>query len=96
MQIKVAQVIGLNSDQKAAQVISSVRDNDNTFFAVLDLSCDDAFTKGRQILSELSDFYFDFEGSPSEKLNATSEEANGKFPEGEYSLLLSSISGKVL
>ena len=96
MQIKVAQVIGLNSDQKAAQVISSVRDNDNTFFAVLDLSCDDAFTKGRQILSELSDFYFDFEGSPSEKLNATSEEVKGKFPEEEYSLLLSSISGKVL
>lgn len=95
MQIKIAQVIGLNTDQKAAQAISSVRDADNSFLAVLDLSCDDAFTKGRQILSELSDFYFDFEGSASEKLNATYEEAKNKISD-QHSLLMASISGKVL
>jgi len=61
MKLKVAQVIGLNTDQKAAQVISSPQDADNSFFAVLELKCDDAFTKGRQALTELSDFYFDFE-----------------------------------
>lgn len=95
MNLKIAQVIGLNTDQKAAQVISTSRNGDS-FFAVLDLFCDDAFTKGRLSLSELSDFYFDFEGSPSEKLNATFEEAKEKFGASEYSLLLASISGKVL
>ncbi len=97
MKLNIAQVIGLNTDQKAAQVISSLRDGgDNSFLAVLNLTCDDAFTKGRQILSDLSDFYFDFEGSPSEKLNGVFEEAKKKFAEGEYSILLSGISGKVL
>ena len=96
MKLTATQVIGLNTDQKAAQVASLIRDGDNAFFAVLDLTCDDAFTKGRQILSELSDFYFEFEGSASEKLNATFEEAGKKFPVEEYSILLSGISGKVL
>lgn len=96
MNLKIAQVIGLNTDQKAAQVISDTQNGDNAFFAVLDLSCDDAFTKGRQILSELSDFYFDFEGSPSEKLNATFEKAKEKIAQNEYSLLTASISGKIL
>ncbi|TSC87872.1 MAG: Uncharacterized protein G01um10147_375 [Microgenomates group bacterium Gr01-1014_7] len=95
MNLKIAQVIGLNTDQKAAQVSSGVR-GDNSFFAVLDLTCDDAFTKGRQILSQLSDFYFDFEGSPAEKLSATFEEAKEKFAASQYSLLLASSSGKAL
>lgn len=95
MNLKVAQVIGLNTDQKAAQATSEVR-GEESFLAVLDLSCDDAFTKGRQILSELSDFYFDFEGSSGEKLNATFEKAKEKFSADEYSLLLGSSSGKAL
>lgn len=96
MKLKVTQVIGLNTDQKAAQVISDTQNGDNAFFAVLDLSCDDAFTRGRQILSELSDFYFDFEGSPSEKLNATFEKAKEKITQNEYSILTGSVSGKIL
>lgn len=95
MKLKVAQVIGLNTDQKAAQVISTISDG-NAFFAVLSLSCDDAFTKGRQILSELSDFYFDFEGSPSEKLNQTFIEAEKRFESENSSIFLSSVSGKIL
>lgn len=95
MNLKVAQVIGLNTDQKAAQVISNIQD-DNAFFAILDLSCDDAFTRGRQTLSELSDFYFDFEGTPSEKLTKTFEEAEKKFADLEFSICLSAISGKIL
>lgn len=96
MNLKIAQAIGLNTDQKAAQVISSSRDGDNSFFAVLDLSSDDAFTKGRQVLSEVSDFYFDFEGSPAEKLKSSFDEVQKKLTGGEFALLLASISGKIL
>ncbi len=96
MKLKIAQVIGLNTDQQASQVISTIRDADNAFFAVLTLTCDDAFTKGRQILSDLSDFYFDFEGSTSEKLTATFVEADKKLTTENLSLSLAAISGKVL
>ena len=96
MNLHVAQVIGLNTDQKAAQTISVSRNKDNSFFAVLDLASDDAFTKGRQILSEISDFYFEFEGSPSEKLNAAFIEAKQKLPQEDSSFLTASVSGKVL
>lgn len=96
MKLKIAQVVGLNTDQKAAQVTSSQR-GENTFLAVIDLISDDAFTKGRQILSELVDFYFDFEGTPAEKLTATFTEAEKKMPEGaEFNLCISTICGKVL
>src|SRR3989344_8367622 len=96
MKLKIAQVIGLNTDQKAAQVISTARNEENSFLAVLDLSSDDAFTKGRQALSEISDFYFDFEGTPVEKLNASFEEAQKKFGAEDFAILLAAISGKIL
>lgn len=97
MKLKIAQVIGLNTDQKAAQVSSSIREDDNSFLAVLELACDDAFTSGRQILSELEDFYFEFEGTIAEKLNATFREAEKKITEGsEFDLCLAAISGKAL
>lgn len=105
MKLKIAQVIGLNTDQKAAQVTSSTREA-SSFFAVLELVCDDAFTRGRQALSELEDFYFEFEGSATEKLNATFAEAEAKFSSGDFSvkegppsgwdLVLATVSGKVL
>lgn len=96
MKLKIAQVVGLNTDQKAAQVISSTRE-DQTFLAVLEVSCDDAFTKGRQILSSLEDFYFDYEANIAEKLNATFAEVEKKFlNEDKYSLVLAIISAKVL
>lgn len=96
MKLKIAQVVGLNTDQKAAQVTFQERDEE-TFLAVLSLSCDDAFTKGRQFLSEISDFYFDLEGQTSEKLNTTFQEASQKLSQqGEFDLLLAAIQGKVL
>lgn len=96
MKLKIAQIIGLNTDQKAAQTISSTR-NGSSFLAVLDLVCDDAFTKGRQILSELEDFYFEFEGGAAEKLNATFKEAEKVFAEGvEFDLCLAAVFGKAL
>lgn len=97
MKLKIAQVIGLNTDQKAAQVTSSVRDHSDTFLAVLGLSCDDAFTKGRVALSELEDFYFEFEGGLADKLNATFSAAEKKFTEdSNFDLCLAAISGKIL
>lgn len=96
MKLKIAQVIGLNTDQKAAQAASSIRE-DNTFLGILELTCDDAFTKGRQALSELEDFYFEFEGTIPEKLNAAFKEAESKFSKGaDFSLILAAIFGKVL
>lgn len=96
MKLNVAQVLGLNTDQKAAQVTSLIRDGDDAFFAVLELISDDAFTKGRLALSELSDFYFEAEGTPSEKLNATYGESLKKFEGAEFDILVASIFGKVL
>lgn len=96
MKINVAQVLGLNTDQKAAQVISQIREGDNAFFAVLFLASDDAFTKGRLALSELSDFYFELDGSPSEKLKATYQESLKKFAGLEFDIMVAAISGKVL
>ena len=97
MNLKLAQFIGLNTDQKAAQAISSIRDSDNAFLAVIQLTRDDAFTKGRLGLAELSDYYFDFEGSPVEKLTATFKEAENKFKtDGSFDLVLAAISGKIL
>lgn len=97
MKLKIAQVVGLNSDQKAAQVISAVRETDNAFFAVLELICDDAFTKGRQALSELEDFYFEFEGTVAEKLKATFTEVEKKFPgEIDFNICLATVAGKAL
>lgn len=96
MKLKIAQVIGLNTDQKAAQVASLVRE-DSSFLAVLELTSDDAFTKGRAALSEIEDFYFEFEGGAGEKLTATFKEFEEKFSgEEDFSLGLAAISGKLL
>lgn len=95
MNLKIAQVLGLNTDQKAAQVASLTRE-ENTFLAVLELTSDDAFTKGRQALSELEDFYFEFDGTVSEKLNATFKKAQELFEGLDFSLGLAAIAGKVL
>lgn len=96
MKLKIAQVIGLNTDQKAAQVASAMRD-DSTILAVLELTADDAFTKGRVMLSEIEDFYFESEGGAGEKLTATFKEFEARFAEEEdFSLGLAVIAGKVL
>lgn len=96
MKIKIAQVIGLNTDQKAAQVYSSIQDSENAFFALLILECDDAFTKGRQTLSEISSFYFDEEGTPHQKLTASFLEMSQKLKDSYFDFILASLSGKVL
>ncbi len=96
MKLGIAQVIGLNTDQKAAQALSTVREGDS-FLGVLQITCDDAFTKARQILSELQDFYYEEEGTISQKLNATFAEADKKLAETEsWDLGLAVVSNKIL
>lgn len=97
MKFNVAKVVGLNTDQEAAQALYSSSDSSNYFFSVLKLVCDDAFTKGRQLLSETADLYFQSEGAPAEKLNLVFNDLEEKLSkEGGYDLLLAIISGKVL
>ncbi len=97
MKIESAQIIGLNTDQKASQVIS-LGTGSQFFVAVLSLTCDDAFTKGRQFLSETSDLYIENEGTPADKINATYKQAREKLKElGEtYDLIIAGVSGKIL
>lgn len=97
MHYKIAQVIGLNTDQEAAQVISSNRDNNDIFLAVLQITSDDAFTKGRQILNDLMDFYYEYEGTVAKRLSSTFASASERLIEAEnVNLLLAVVSGKVL
>ncbi|MBI2600516.1 hypothetical protein HYW42_01070 [Candidatus Daviesbacteria bacterium] len=108
MRYKAAQVIGPNTDQTAAQAISSIRNENNVFAAVIHLSCDDAFTKGRQVLAEIADYFFEEEGSIPDKLNSTFLKAEQLLtqPSNEgledsatpvsYDLVLAVVSGKTL
>lgn len=109
MHYKAAQVIGPNTDQVAAQSLSSIRDEGSVFAAVIHLNCDDAFTRGRQALAELADLYFEEDGSIPEKLKNTffkAEELLNKPPDSlsevkqptevKYDLVIAVISGKTL
>ncbi len=94
---KIARAVGLNSDQRASLVSSVPKGADNLLMGVLQLTCDDAFTRGRQLLSELSDNFFEEEGSTSEKLTGILQKAKQSLQDvSEYSLLLALVSGKVL
>ncbi len=97
MKYQVAKTIGLNTDQQAAQTASSKIDEENGFFAVIDLTCDDAFTRERALLTDLQDFYLEEDGTPAEKLTNIFQKANEALQDIEKkSILLAAISGKVL
>ncbi len=77
--LKVAKVVGLNSDQSAAQVLihhlvlvdgdsSSNQLGQNSLFIVAKCSLDDAFTKTRQALSEAESSFYSSEGQISQRL----------------------------
>ena len=95
--IKVARVVGINTDQKAALSTYSSGEGDNTILAILELTCDDAFTRGRQLLAEIADNYFDSGNSPAQSLKEAAETLKQKLADTEsYSFLLSGLSGKAL
>lgn len=91
MIFKIAKVHGLNSDQQASLTFVSQQDF-GTFLAILSINCDDAFSQGRQTLSELADLYFDTEGAISQKLSQTFNFAQKSLRDKGFSLLLAVIS----
>ncbi len=104
MKYKTAQAIGLNTDQEAALALSSVKEEENIFLGVLQLVCDDAFTKGRQVLTELADFYLEesltsevLDNTPAKRLIATFKLAKEKLQDTENPhIILAAVSGKAL
>ncbi len=96
MKFKQVKVVGLNSDQEAA-VVASFGEDEQILVIVLSLVCDDAFGRGRQLMSDLADSFFSGEESASTKLSASLVEAKEKLADVEsFSILLASIFGKVL
>jgi hypothetical protein len=96
MKYHIAKTLGLNTDQKASQVIYNVCGEENVFLAVLTTESDDAFVFGRQLLSDLVDFYCEKDQAVGEKLTATFEEAKKTLEGKQFNLLLAAVSGKVL
>lgn len=97
MELKIAQAIGLNTDQTAALVLSSVSEDGQQFLATLKLTCDDAFTRGRQVLAEIEDFYHENDGTVAKKLTDSFAHAKEKLADTEkFDLCLAIIAGKVL
>mgnify|MGYP001573958580 CR=1 FL=1 len=97
MRYKLAKVLGFNTDQKASLAHSESSGEENIFLGLLNLTSDDAFTKGRQLLAELSDEYFAQDGQTGEKLENIFAKAleNLKQTEG-FDLLLAGVFGKTL
>ena len=95
--IKVGKVVGINTDQQAALASSTGSEGDSYFLAILSLVCDDAFTRGRQLLSEISDAYFDASEGSAKGLTEAAEALKSKLSDTEsYSFLLGGFSGKAL
>lgn len=89
--------IGLNTDQEAALIVSETSDAGAIFIAMLKVVCDDAFTTGRQILSEVEDLYQESEETGAKRLDEAFTQALQKLSEVErFDLSLASVSGKVL
>lgn len=98
MNYKIAKAVGLNTDQQAAQISISSGDPNNIFLSLLELHCDDAFTKGRQLLSDLVDYYLEGsldQGSPGERLKKVFVKALEDLQEvQEFSIITAVVSGK--
>ncbi|QQG43771.1 MAG: hypothetical protein HYW45_01980 [Candidatus Daviesbacteria bacterium] len=96
MKFAVAKATGLNSDQQAA-LVNCAEQNGQLFVGLVRLAGDDAFTRGRQLLSELSDLFWEEEGSIGEKLTKVFAEAKLKLTGvSSAEILLAALSGKVL
>lgn len=97
MNYKVGKVVGINTDQRAAVSMSAPGEDGSLFLGVLQLECDDAFTKGRQLLSELADEFFDSRESQLQKLAQAAGVVRSKLQDSQnVSFLLVGFSGRAL
>src|SRR5438874_266611 len=96
MNYLVGKVVGINTDQQASLSISNGQE-DNLFLGILKLECDDAFTRGRTLLSDLADEFLDSSESHSARLTKAAEEVKQKLADTvSFSFLLAGFSGKAL
>lgn len=96
MTYQITKVTGLNSDQEAT-LVSSFGEGENQLAGLLSLVCDDAFARGRQLLSETADEYFEEEGTLATRLSNLFDKLKDQLKDSEsYSLILVAISSKAL
>ena len=100
MNYKFAKLVGLNTDIEAAQITISTNDPQNSFLGVIELTCDDAFVRGRQALSELVDSYLEERidsKTEGERLKDSFTALLDKLKDVKsFSVVISSLQGKVL
>lgn len=97
MNYKIGKAVGINTDQRAALSISAQGEDGNLFLGILQLECDDAFTRGRQLLSEVADEFFDSSESHVQKLTKAGETLSQKLEDSKnLTFLLAGFSGKAL
>src|SRR3989338_341760 len=99
MKFQFAKAVGLNTDRHATQIIVTPDGENDIFIGLLDLTSEDAFTKGRQILSDLSDAYIEkpeVEIRAGEKLKEIFDKALENLKAQEFSIILAVVTGKAL
>lgn len=97
MNYKVGKVVGINTDQRASLCISAPGEEENLFLGVLALECDDAFTRGRSLLSDVADEFLDSAESHVQRLTKAAEVMTEKLADTQkFSFLLAGFSGKAL
>lgn len=98
--IKVAKVVGLNSDTTAALALTSQKEQ-LLFCAIISCECEDAFTKVRQTLSLTEEVFYSSSATVSQRLPEVFKEArnflqDSKKIEIELAAIVEDDSGTVL
>src|SRR5437867_84080 len=95
MIIRAGKAVGLNTDQEAALALTFESEG-KFFLGVVRILGDDAFAKGRQLLSDSHDLFQSLEGSVGDRLTKTFSQAKKAADIESLDLLLAAISGKGL
>jgi hypothetical protein len=96
--LKVSKVIGRNSDQYAAQALCVNEPDLPSLFVVVSSLSDDAFSKTRQVISDVRDIFYDQEEStPATQLHKTFDTIAQAFSDrSDTSILVGTISDNTL
>ncbi len=97
MNYTTGKIVGINTDQRASLSISAPGEDDNLFLGLLQLECDDAFTRGRQLLSDVADEFFEDSEGHVQKLTKAGESVSLKLQNtNNLNFLMAGFSGKAL